>query len=54
VSLDSAGVEMSDLEAGWQILVGKEFQRKGAAELRERLPVRQLVKFDRWPAKSDD
>jgi len=39
VSLDSAGVEVSELEAGWRILVGKEFQRKGAAELKERLPI---------------
>jgi len=38
VSLDSAGVEVSVLEAGGQILVGKEFQIKGAAELTERLP----------------
>jgi len=36
VYLDSAGVEVSELEAGWQILVCKEFQRKGAAELKER------------------
>jgi len=43
VSLDSAGVEVSELEAGWQILVGKEFQRKDAAELKERLPVRLQV-----------
>jgi len=27
VSLDSAGLEMSESEAGWRILVGKEFQR---------------------------
>jgi len=33
VSLDSTGVEVSELGAGWRILVGKEFQRKGAAEL---------------------
>jgi len=43
VSLDSAGVEVSELEAGWQILVGKEFQRKGAAELKQRLPVSSLT-----------
>jgi len=41
VSLDSAGV--GELEAGWRILVGKEFQRKGAAELKERLPVSSLI-----------
>jgi len=28
VSLNSAGVEVSELEAGWRILVCKEFQRK--------------------------
>jgi len=39
VSLDSAGVEVSELEAGWRILVGKEFQRKGTAELKEHLPI---------------
>jgi len=27
VSLDSAGEEVSEWEAGWRILVGKEFQR---------------------------
>jgi len=43
VSLDSAGVEVSESEAGWRILVGKEFQRKGAAELKERLPVSSLT-----------
>jgi len=48
VSLDSAGVEVSESEAGWRILVGKAFQRKGAAELLTRF------KFDRRPAKSDD
>jgi len=26
--MDRAGVEVSELEAGWLILVGKEFQRK--------------------------
>jgi len=36
VSLDCAGVKVSELEAGWWILVGKEFQRKDAAELKER------------------
>jgi len=43
VSLDSAGVEVSGLEAGWRILVGKEFQRKGAAELKKCLPVSSLT-----------
>jgi len=43
VCLDSAGMEMSELEAGRQILVGKEFQRKAAAELKERLPVSSLT-----------
>jgi len=43
VSLDSAGVEVSELEAGWRILVGKEFKTKGAAELKERLPVSSLT-----------
>jgi len=43
VSLDSAGVEVSESEAGWRILVGKEFQRKGAAELKECLPVSSLT-----------
>jgi len=43
VSLDSAGVEVSELEAGWRILVGEEFQRKSAAELKERLPVSSLT-----------
>jgi len=38
VSLDGAGVEVSEVEAGWRILVGKEFQRIGAAELKEHLP----------------
>jgi len=47
VSLNSAGVEVSELEAGWRILVGKEFQRKGAGAL-------TCFKFDRWPAKSYD
>jgi len=37
VSLASAGVKVSESEAGWRILVGKEFQRKGAAELKEHL-----------------
>jgi len=41
-SVSSAGMEVSELEAGWRILVGKEFQRKGAAELKERLPVSSL------------
>jgi len=31
--------EVSESEAGWRILVGKEFLRKGAAELKECLPV---------------
>jgi len=43
VSLDSAGVEVSESEAGWRNLVGKEFQKKGAAELKERLPVLQVI-----------
>jgi len=43
VSLDSAGVEVSESEAGCQILVGKEFQRTGAAELKERLPVSSVT-----------
>jgi len=43
VSLDSAGVEVNESEAGGRILVGKEFQRKGAAELKERLPVSSLT-----------
>jgi len=43
VSLGSAGVEVSVSEAGLRILVGKEFQRKGAAELKERLPVSSLT-----------
>jgi len=34
-------VELSESEAGWRILVGKEFQRKGAADLKDRLPVYQ-------------
>jgi len=34
---------VSELEAGWRILVGKEFQRKGAAELKELLPVSSLT-----------
>jgi len=42
-SLVSAGVEVSELEAGWRILVGKELQRKDAAELKERLPVSSLT-----------
>jgi len=42
VSLDSAGVKVSESEAGWRIHVGKELQRKGAAELKERLPVSTL------------
>jgi len=40
---DSAGQEVSELEAGWRILVGKELQRKGAAKLKERLPVSSLT-----------
>jgi len=36
VSLDSAGVEVSESAAGWRILIGKEFQIKGTAELKER------------------
>jgi len=43
VSLDSAGVEVSESEAGWRILVGKKFKRKGAAELKERLLVSSLT-----------
>jgi len=43
VSLNSAGVEVSELEAGWRILVGKEFLRKVVAELKERLPVSSLT-----------
>jgi len=35
--------EVSELEAGWRILVGKELQRKGAAELKKRLPVSSLT-----------
>jgi len=30
-------VVVSESEAGWWILVGKELQRKGAAELKERI-----------------
>jgi len=30
VSLDSAGVEVSELETGWPMHVGKEFQKKGS------------------------
>jgi len=41
--VDSAGVEVSELEAGWRISVSKEFQRKCAAELIERLPVSSLT-----------
>jgi len=33
----------SELEAGWRILVGNEFQRKGAAELKERITVSSLT-----------
>jgi len=36
-------VEVSESEADWRILVGKEFQRKGAAELMERLPISSLI-----------
>jgi len=43
VPLDSAGVGVSESEADWRILVGKNFQRKGAAELKERLPVSSLI-----------
>jgi len=43
LSPDSADVEVSESEAGWRILVGKEFQRNGAAELKERLPVSSLT-----------
>jgi len=43
VSLDCADVEVSNIEAGWRILVSEEFQRKGAAELKERLPVSSLT-----------
>jgi len=50
-SVSSAGVEVSEFEAGWRILVGKEFQRKVAAELKGRL---YRFKFDRWPTKSND
>jgi len=39
-----AGVEVSELEKGWRILVGKEFQRKGAAEYcRSAIPVSSLT-----------
>jgi len=34
---------MSELEAGWWILIGKEFHRKDTAELKERLPVSSLT-----------
>jgi len=34
---------VSELEAGWRILVGIDFQRKGTAELKERLPVSSLT-----------
>jgi len=37
VSLGSAGVEASESEAGWRLLVDKEFKRKRAAELKQRL-----------------
>jgi len=51
-SVSSTGVKVNELKAAsWRILVGKEFQRKGAAELKERYT---RLKFDRWPAKSDD
>jgi len=43
VSLDSVCVEVSELEASWRILVGKVFQKNGAAELKERLPVSCLT-----------
>jgi len=36
-------VEVSELEAGWRILVGKELQRKVATELTECLPVSSLT-----------
>jgi len=49
--LDSAGVEVSELEAGWRIVVGKELQRKRRSRTEGTL-IR--LKFDRWPAKSDD
>jgi len=42
-SVSSTGVKVSELEAGWRILVGKVFHRKGAAELKERLPVSSLT-----------
>jgi len=29
--------KLSELEAGWRVLLGKGLQRKGAAELKERL-----------------
>jgi len=48
VSLDSAGVEVSELEAGWRILVIPE-KRPNRTE-----GALTRFKFDRWPAKSDD
>jgi len=36
-------VEVSESEAGWRILVGKEFQRNSTAELKELLPVSSLI-----------
>jgi len=43
VSPDCAGVEVIELESSWQILVCKEFQRTGATELKECLPVSSLT-----------
>jgi len=53
VSLDSAGVEVSELDAGLRILVGKELQRKGAAQLKERLPVSSLTSGGRRRVMTD-
>jgi len=46
-SVSSAGVKVSELEAGWRILVGKEFQRKGAADELHESRALTRFKFDR-------
>jgi len=51
VSLDNAGVEVSELEAGWRILVGKQIPEKRRSRTEGALT---RFKFDRWSPKSDD
>jgi len=54
VCLDCDGVEVSELEAGWHILVGSLKNSREKAQQNSTEGALTRFKFDRWPAKSDD